>query len=196
MAARLVIYIPGLGDSRLAGQKLLVSTWRLWGVTPVVFPMNWADGENFAAKFERLLQLVDTQFEDGHRISLVGASAGAGAVINAFAARKNKIDGVVVIAGKVNNPEGIGTNYRSKNPAFVESAYMVQQSLDQLDFDIDRPRIQSRQGFIDPLIPRSDSTVVGGRNKVVPGIGHSIIIATQLIFGAPFFLRWLKKRSK
>jgi hypothetical protein len=41
-------------------------------------------------------------------VSLVGASAGAGAAINAFAARKNIVNGVVCIAGKVNNPDAIG----------------------------------------------------------------------------------------
>jgi hypothetical protein len=158
--------------------------------------MKWADGEDFAPKFDRLLQRIDKEITTGNTVSLVGASAGAGAVINAFAARKDELNGVVVIAGKVNNPEGIGSGYRSKNPAFIESAYMVQKSLDQLDFDTDRQRIQSRYAFIDPVIPMADSKVTGGINKMVPSVGHPVTIATQLVFGAPFFLGWLKKLSR
>jgi acetyl esterase/lipase len=191
-----IIYVPGLGDKKLRGQRLLISTWRFLGVRPIMVPMNWSDGDSFAPKLERLLDKIDDLQGNGHRISLVGASAGAGAVINAFAARKDVIDGVVIICGKVNTPEAIGHRYSGPNPAFLESAFMVQKSLDQLDFDTDRKRIQSRYAFIDPAIPMGDSKVTGGINRMMPTIGHGFTIATQLLFGAPSFLFWLKNLGK
>jgi pimeloyl-ACP methyl ester carboxylesterase len=191
-----IIYVPGLGDRSYKGQQLLISTWRLWGIRPVMVRMIWDEGEEFAPKLQKLLDKIDELHDKGHVVSLVGASAGAGAAINAYAGRKDKVSGVVTICGKINRPEGIGPSYRKRSPAFVDSAYRVQASLDMLDFENDRSRIQSRYAIFDPVVPTRDSEVVGGNNKTVPSIGHSITIATQLIFGAPFFIRFLKQTAK
>jgi len=187
-----VIYVPGLGDANPRAQRLLIRTWRVWGVKPLLFQMNWGDGEAFAPKLRRLLKLIDDEVSKGRKVSLVGASAGAGAVINAFAARKDKIQGVVCICGKVNNPETIGPRYSTGNKAFVDSARQVQFSLDKLDFDADRTRIESRYAIFDPIVSQSDSEIAGAHNRTVPTVGHSITIASQLLFGAPSFLRFLK----
>ena len=191
-----VIYVPGLGDTRADGQRALISTWRFWGVRPHFLQMVWGEGDDFEPKLQRLLDRIDDLHGRGHKISLVGASAGAGAVINAFALRQDKVSGVVCIAGKINNPEGIGPDYQRRSSPFVDSAYRVQASLDQLAFKTDRTRIQSRHAIFDPVVPTRDSEVVGGQNKTVPSVGHAITIATQLLFGAPFFIRFLKKTAK
>ena len=191
-----IIYVPGLGDAQTRGQELAISTWKLWGVQPNIVPMRWGDGRPFAQKLQKLLDTIDDLHAKGHKVSLVGASAGAGAVLNAFAARKTTVSGVVLIAGWVNFPENIGPGYRKHNLAFVESAYMVQSSLDQLDFTTDRTRIQSRFAIFDPIVPRKYSEATGGKEVIVPSFGHSITIATQLIFGAPFFIRFLKHQAK
>lgn len=191
-----IIYVPGLGDNHFKGQQVLISTWRLWGVRPHMVRMVWDEGDAFAPKLQKLLAKIDELHSKGHKVSLVGASAGASAVLNAFAVRKDKVSGVVCIAGKINNPEGIGSGYRRRSPAFVDSAYQVQPSLDTLDFENDRTRIQSRYAVFDPVVPMRDSEVVGGNNKTVPTVGHSVTIATQLLLGAPFFIRFLKKSAK
>jgi pimeloyl-ACP methyl ester carboxylesterase len=158
--------------------------------------MVWNDDEEFELKLTRLTDTIDRLYEKGHKISLVGASAGAGAVINAFAARKDKVSGVVLIAGWVNFPESIGAGYRRTNPAFVESSYRVQKSLDTLDFDVDRTRIQSRYAVFDESVSRRHSETIGAHNKTVPSLGHAITIATQLLFGAPFWIRFLEKQPQ
>jgi pimeloyl-ACP methyl ester carboxylesterase len=192
MAVHHVIYIPGLGKPNPRSQRWLVSTWRLWGVRAETFLIKWGDGEPFQPKLQRLLKRIDELHATGDSVSLVAASAGAGAAINAFAQRKDAISGVVCIAGKVNSPGTIGDSYRSSNPDFIESADQVQFSLDKLDFDADRPRIMSRYAVFDPLIPKIHSEVAGGKNVILPSIGHSFTIATQLLFGAPVFIRFLK----
>ncbi len=186
-----IIYIPGLGDTQVTWQRRAVSTWRLWGVKPHLFQVNWADGETFEPKMKRLLQLVDECAADG-KVSLVCASAGASAALPVFAARQEVISGVVCIAGKIHNPGAIGGSYRSKNPAFVEAAQLVADALLQLK---DRHgNILSIRSTFDPIVPARDSYLHGAHNKVTIVMGHAATIATQLLFGAPKFLRFLKQQ--
>lgn len=189
-----IIYIPGLGDHRPTGQARAVKTWRGWGVDAEMFQMNWADDVEWRVKFERLLARIDELLAQDKDVALVGASAGASAAINAFAERKNKIVGAVLIAGKVNRPEKIGNHYHKKNPSFIKSAYAAPTSLKELRSD-DRKRILSRYAFADETVYKPDSRIEGARNRIVPTIGHAPTIAIQLIFGAPSFIRFLKRKQ-
>jgi pimeloyl-ACP methyl ester carboxylesterase len=190
-----VIYVTGLGDHDPRGQRLALKLWPLWGVKAELFQMNWADNESWQTKFDRLLRRIDSLTGKAESVALVGASAGAGAAINAFAARKDKLAGCVLIAGKVNNPDSIGQAYRRKNPAFVESAYEAPKSLLKLK-DEDRARVLSRYGLMDEMVRRPDSVISGAVNQIVPSIGHFLTIALQITIGAPSFIRFLKKQSK
>jgi pimeloyl-ACP methyl ester carboxylesterase len=188
-----LIYITGLGDSKVGGQQKAVSTWHWWGVEAELFQMKWADGEAWELKFQRLLARIDAVAADDRDVALVGASAGAGATINAFAARKDVVAGAVLISGKVNRPESIGGSYRRENPAFITSAYDSPAALASLTAD-DRRRILSRFALADGIVPKADSRIPGAHNSPVPTIGHFFTIATQLTLGAPGFIRFLKKQ--
>ena len=187
-----LIYIPGLGDSDPNGHRKAVGWWAKYGVEAELFRMNWADKESWAQKFARLLARIDELTKEGKAVGLVGASAGAGAVVNAFAARKDKIIGCVLIAGKVNRPKAIGQGYRQKNPSFVESAYAVPAALESLT-PADRRRILSRYALADETVYKPDSRIQGARNRIVPSIGHAVTIGTQITLGAPSFIHWFKK---
>lgn len=191
-----VIYIPGLGDHRAKGQELLIKSWRLWGVRPHIIRTVWNDGQEFLPKLEKVLDVIDQLHAAGHRVYLVGASAGATMAINAYAARQDKVGGVVLIAGWVNYPGNIGPGYRRKNPAFVESAYRVQTSLESLQSNEKVGHIQSRCAIVDPIVPRKYSLIPGAHMKTVLSLGHAPTIATQLLFGAPFWVHFLKRRAK
>ena len=186
-----IIYIPGLGDDNVGVQRKAVRTWRLWGVEPELFQMKWGDSEPWQQKFERLLARIDTLTSNGTQVALVGASAGASAVINAYAARKNSIAGCVLLAGKVNRPNKIGDRYRRDAPAFVNSAYTCEQSLQRLN-NTARKHILSRFASIDEVVYKADSIIPGAKNQMVPSIGHAVTIASQLVFGAHSFIRFLK----
>jgi hypothetical protein len=188
-----VIYIPGLGDrdNKVGLQRKLISSWQLWGVEPELFQMRWDDTEPWQPKFKRLIARIDELSKEGKQIALVGASAGASAVINAFAARKSNILGCVLIAGKVNRPEVIGKRYRKKNLAFITSAYDCPEALKSLS-NKDRKRILSRYALADELVYKPDSHIPGSHNQIVPSVGHAFTILTQLIFGAPSFIKFLK----
>lgn len=188
-----LIYIPGLGDNGdIKGQRWAVARWPRHGVEAEVFQMRWADQEPWEFKFKRLLKRIDELNKEGKRVALVGASAGASAVINTFAARQDKIVGCVLIAGKVNRPRAIGPAYRRDNPAFVTSAYDCEKALASLNTD-ERKRILSRYALIDETVYKPDSRIPSARNRLSPTVTHFGTIAFQITLGAPSFIRWLKR---
>lgn len=189
-----IIYVPGLGDSNVTFQQNAVNTWKWYGASAELFQMKWDDQEAWESKFERLLAIVDAASGKGYDVGIVGASAGASAVVNAFAVRKHAVVGVVFLAGKVNRPEEVGDRYKNNNPAFWTSIKNCQEALSSLDL-IERKRILSRYGFIDELVPALDSIVPGATNQKTPTAGHAFTIATQLFFGAPSFIRFLKNQQ-
>ena len=190
-----LIYIPGLGDGRVGGQRKAVSTWQWWGVEAELLQMNWGNKEAWPAKFERLLARIDALDAEGKAVALVGASAGASAAINAFAARKDAVVGVVLIAGKVNRPEAIGAGYRKRDPAFVTSAYGCEKALQTLNND-DRGRILSRYAILDGVVSKADSMIPGAHNQIVPLVSHVLTIAVQITLGAPSCVGFLKRQAK
>lgn len=187
-----LIYVTGVGDSNPNGQRKAVKTWRLWGVEAELFQMNWATNEPWETKFKKLLARIDLLTTQNKKVAIVGASAGAAAVINAYSARKDQLVGCVLIAGKVNKPEAIGRSYSKRNPALVEAVSQCQESLDNLDSS-DRKRILSRYALIDEIVPKSDSYIKGANNQVVFSAGHFLTIFTQMLLGAPSFIKFLKK---
>ena len=76
-----LIYITGLGDHRVGGQRGAVASWRLWGVESELFQVNWGDKELWEPKFKRLLDRIDSLVADDKRVGLVAVSAGATAAI-------------------------------------------------------------------------------------------------------------------
>jgi pimeloyl-ACP methyl ester carboxylesterase len=185
-----VIYIPGHGD--YAAQRRIVSRWRLWGVKPELYPINWGDKQPWSIKRDALLARIDELARAGSAVALVGVSAGASAAINLYAARPDKTAGVVCIVGWINYPEDLHLAHMKKNPAFVESAKQSPVSLASLSAE-QRRHILSRCAIYDRIVNKRHSRVDGARNQIVPSVGHSFTIATQIIFGAPSFLRFLKR---
>src|ERR1019366_397352 len=113
-----VIYIPGLGDNKAQGQKLVVKWWFIYGVSGRCHQMKWSDGEPFEPKLKRLIAEIDELNSKGYAVSLIGSSAGASAALNAFAERKNVLGGVAIICGKVQNIDTVRPEYFKRNPAF------------------------------------------------------------------------------
>ena len=188
-----VIYVPGIGDNNPQLQAKAISTWKLYGVEPELFQMNWADKRPWQVKFDQLLGRIDELSGQGHNVALVGASAGGGAVVNAYAARKDKVVGVVTISGKIHRPDKIGSRYRKNNSSFVESAYAVPDSLEKLSPQ-DREHILCRFGLFDEIVPVNESRIDGAKNLYAPTLFHGPSIAFQLLFGAVSLMGFLKKQ--
>src|ERR1039458_2076475 len=100
-------YVPGLGDPRYKSQGQLLKLWTIYGIKVHFYPMYWSDSRNFSEKFDALLKAMDPIADKEGSISLIGTSAGASAVINAYAARKERVHRIVCISGKLKNPQTI-----------------------------------------------------------------------------------------
>lgn len=187
-----VIYIPGLGDARVTGQRLLVAQWRLYGVEPRMFQMRWADGKPFGPKLEQLLETIETLHRQGKTVSLVAASAGASAALNAYAARPELVHGLACICGKIDNPGNIHPSTYSRNPAFAGSISQLAASLEALGA-AERARILSLHPIADPVVPVADTKLPGAISGRMPVYGHSFGIAYGLLFGSRRIMRFLKK---
>lgn len=186
-----VIYVPGLGDDKTYGQDSAVRGWEKYGLSGHYFPIGWADGESFEPKLKRLLDKIDGLLHDGYLVSLVGVSAGASAVLNAYAQRPS-VHGVVLISGKVQRTHLIGGQIFSANPAFKGSAYMLKDSLKSLT-----PNRISRIMSIHPLrdgrVPVKDTLIPGSVEKTVPVIGHLFSIFYTVTFRGKLIADFLKK---
>jgi pimeloyl-ACP methyl ester carboxylesterase len=187
-----LIFVPGLGDHMPTVQRWAVRTWSWYGVETELFRMNWADNVTWETKFQHLLQRIDRLSKQGKQVGLVGASAGAAAVINAYAARPDTVSGVICIAGKINHPETIGERYRRQNPSFIACAEATPAALASLGRS-ERRRIQCRYALFDETVRTVDSIIPGAHNRRVFSFGHALTIGSQLTFGPPSFIRFLKK---
>ncbi|HXR49745.1 MAG TPA: hypothetical protein VN778_01830, partial [Verrucomicrobiae bacterium] len=190
MKSLCIIYIPGLGNGDYLAQRKIVHWWHFLGVETELFPINWNDQKPWSSKRDALLVRVDALAAQGKRVALVGISAGGSAAINIYAARKNVITGIVCIAGWINYPEDINPIHLKINPAFVASAGQTAASLETLKGTYSR-RILSLYALSDRIVNRRHSIIPGACNRSVLSIGHGFTIATQIVLGAPGFIRFL-----
>jgi len=188
-----VVYIPGLGDSRPRGQTVILYFWKLFGLNVHYFPLGWADKEAFEPKLGRLLKLIDElELQEG-AVSLVGVSAGASAVLNAYA-KRGGINSVICICGKINSPQAISERTYRINPAFKQSMFGVKQSLDKLT-PAQNSRIMSIHPLSDGTVPLSDTAIPGAVEKTAPVVGHIFGIFYSITFGAAGIAKFLKSQA-
>lgn len=197
MSKRLhVIYVPGVGDSDPEFQRWAVNLWKWWGVDSELFQINWAENAKWEARLRSLLSRIDELKAEEKSVALVGASAGGSAVVNAYAARKTDITGVVTLCAKLKNPGDIGPKYRNANPPLIASVTDSDKALLAFDAE-DRARILTRRALYDEVVTtKTDSIVEGARNQISPTPFHALTIGLQLLFGAPGFLRFLKRQNR
>jgi pimeloyl-ACP methyl ester carboxylesterase len=194
MQKHYVIYIPGLGDSKVGGQQKAVNIWRLYGVKPYLFQMHWDDGEAFAPKLTRLLAHIDKMHAEGYYVSLVAVSAGASAALNAYAERREIISGVVCICGQIMGAHHVSGYTYVRNPAFGESMQMLQSSLKKLTTE-DRRHIYSLHPVADPVVPVRDTRLPGSIEGRLPTTGHATTIAYGITIAARKIMRFLKQQD-
>jgi len=184
-----VIIIPGLGDN-IKATSWATKHWRSHGLTPVIFPMIWNDGESFNIKMGRLLEKIDEYAASGDKISLIGCSAGASAALNAFIERKDKINKVISVCGRlrIGRQKGFRSlaNRTKSSPAFKQSVELFESRQILLSAQ-DRKKIMTVSSkFGDELVPTSTSSLEGAYNITIPAMEHSISIYGALtIFSKP-----------
>lgn len=181
-----VIYVPGiLDDSYL--QSTWVRLWRIYGVRGHLHEMPWLGGEPYESKLQRLLREIDWHTDEGHKVSLVGASA----VINAYIERRHKISGVAYICGKINAPEKVSNTLYSENPAFRTALQRLQDNLPKLT-DTDKAKMLSFYSPGDSYVPHTETIIPGVRECQLPSLRHGQAVIYALTFGARKLLRSLR----
>lgn len=190
-----VIYVPGLGDHKTYGQHKAIKLWELANLETKYFPLGWRKKQGFNNKLELLNKEIETRHKKGDIVSLVGVSAGASAVIAAYAANPKIINAVVLICGKVHKPETIWKIRYQQNPDFKESMRAVAGNLKKLDSS-HRQRILSIHSWYDSVVPPKDTKIDGAVNKTLPGWGHFNGIASSLTLGSPLIINFIRKSAK
>ena len=189
-----VIFVPGLGD-RLPPlvhlQREALRTWRALGVRTTMFRVRWSSDASFQERLDRLDEMVERYEERGERVALMGASAGAGAVLAAYA-RRRSIVAVVIIAGKFLEPEDIIKPVLLHNVPFAQSLSTVPKLLDELGPD-DRARILSLRSARDGVVDDEDTLLEGAVNETMRVVGHVIAIGYALMFRARRVVQFLRE---
>ena len=186
-----IIYVPGIQDDLFHFQSLIVKLWRLFGVRGHCHPLPWAGPGDYATKAAALLARIDDYVAAGHRVSLVGASAGASAVLNAYAARRTAVGGVVYICAKINRPETVSAVTFDENPAFKTALMQLQTNLQTFD-TADKSRFYSFYSVKDGTVAHADTRIDGVKEAKLAPLGHGLAIIYCLTFGFPKLLSVLK----
>ena len=195
MAEHHVIYIPGIGDHFSYGQNLAVHYWRFFGLKPHYLPLGWRNPEGFDAKLRRLEDKIDDLTEQGHKVSLVGVSAGASAVLAAYVSRPD-INGVATIAGKIQRPDNLSKETIEANPDFQEALSRVQDNVQVLDQRSQLGNILCMYATRDKTVPPEDAVIDGSPEYIVPGWDHGSGIFFGVMLGAPAISKFLRTRVR
>lgn len=183
-----VIVVPGLGDETIK-IKWATNHWRKFGLKPVIHNIWWKKGKkHFKPKLQKLLKLIDRLSKNGDKVSLVGASAGSSAVLNAYVARKKKIYKVVSVCGRLRHGEEKGfRSFESRTNsslAFRESILMFEKNEKSLTKN-ERKKIMTIRAIFDELVPDDTAYIKGVTNKKIKSIEHMLSIWMSLSFYKP-----------
>lgn len=187
-----IIYVPGILDDVYYAQNILVKFWIIFGVHGHCHPMPWAGSGKYEPKLSKLLDHIDKYLNQGHHVSLVGASAGASAVINAYTERNDKIESVALICAKINAPETVSEHTYKTNPAFKTSMYTLQDNLNKLKSE-DKVKITNFYTPTDKTVPYSATTYPGIKEVKLPNLRHGQAIIYSLSIGSRRLIKNLRR---
>jgi pimeloyl-ACP methyl ester carboxylesterase len=180
-----LIVVPGLGD----GERWLSFILRQWstkyGIEPHMHVMSWADNsKNYAAKQDRLLNLIDELSNETTLLSLLGLSGGGSAVLNAYALRLDSIHKVVNVCGRLQVGQNVTPTLEQAGrgkPAFIESVKTAESNLPDLN-NQQKSRILTIRPKYDEAVPISTVPVEGAQNIEINSVTHVLSIALALLF--------------
>lgn len=183
MSPHTLIIVPGLGDRKNV-VEWAVSRWeKNYGILPVVHLMPWLGTEqSFEPKLQRLLSRIDEQIAKGHRVSLLGTSAGGCAVVNAFVKRKDKIHKVINVCGRLREGHNVFPSLRlaaRNSPAFAESVRLCKGNLESLTPE-DKNKMLVVKPIFDEVVPAKTVSIEGVETIIIPSILHVPSIALAM----------------
>jgi predicted alpha/beta hydrolase family esterase len=191
-----IIYVPGLGDKMnwlVRLQKWALKFWQAYFVRTEVITMLWAEPVPLKPRFERLISRIDELHAKGKKVSLVGTSAGASAVISAFVLRSSEVSGVVTICGKLQG--SISDVVEKLNPSFAESFSVLSKSLKKLSPEL-KKRVMTIYSPLDAVVPPREAVIPGVKKLQTKALGHNPTCAYVLLFKSRQIVRFLKNTSQ
>jgi len=175
-----VIYVPGLHDQHPINKNLtrfVPLFWKPYGFQGHIVAPHWEEGKEFAPKLKRILAKIDELADQGHIVSLIGQSAGGSAVMNAYSERRNMINGVVDVTGRLREGENVSPSLEvaaRSSPAFAESVLLFERKNEPTLSNQDRKKIMTIRPFWDEVVPATTVPLEGATNLVAPIPEHSI----------------------
>ena len=188
-----LIFVPGLGDDNL------ILHWEIKrfendGFIVHIHPAPWRNQkENLQSKLKRLISLIDKLSNDDDLVSLVGISAGASFVLNAYIQKKNKIAGVVNLFGRLNAGNHTPSlSFASRgNPVFKGSVLRFERSESKLT-DTDRKKVLTIRAMLDETVPLATTPLKGAKNIQVPLVEHTLSIFLGILIYRKLITEFLK----
>jgi hypothetical protein len=183
-----VLIAPGL-NGRVDGIDIVTKSWpNRFGLRPESIPIPWKDDSHFYPHLTRITERIDELTKQGHKVSLIGTSAGGSAMLNAFLDRKRDVYKVVNICGfslpvDTHGPRSF-INRGKTSLAFRESVKRFDKSKANLTAQ-DLHRIMTVRSLMDELVPPSATQIEGAINKRVYMVEHIASIAVALMFYEP-----------
>lgn len=186
-----IVYVPGLSDQSFINKGLsgmLPLIWKIYGFeTHIVYP-HWQEGNSFQPKLKKILDKIDALSTSVYTVSLIGQSVGGSAVLNAFCERRNMVNGVINICGRVRAGKNVSPTLEiaaRNSPAFIESVLLFERKNEPGLNDQDRKKIMTVRPLWDEIVPKSTVPIRGAKNIIVPSFEHSLsgILACTLYSG-------------
>ncbi|MGH7245735.1 MAG: hypothetical protein ACREGI_02255 [Candidatus Levyibacteriota bacterium] len=193
-----VLYIPGLHDMAFPNKQLTATFplfWEPFGVKVHIVRLRWSKGKSFAPKLKVITDLIDTLATKKNKVFLVGQSAGASAVLNAYVARKKKVAGVVSIDGRLRD----GNVFPSLrllsvgNPAFKESVLLFEHKNEKKLTKEDRKKILTLHPIWDDIVPVKTATLNEVKDITMPIFTHKLGGVMACAIYAKTITNFLKK---
>ena len=173
-------------------QSTLIRSWRFHGVRGHCHAIPWAGEEAWQSKFQRLLDEIDEYAGQGHKVSLVGASAGASAVLNAYAERRDKVAGVGLYMCQGQCAGTVSARNLCQESGFQGSSLeLLQGNLKKLTA-ADKAKMRSYYSPNDGTVPYATTVIKGVDETRLPALRHGRAILYSLSFGFPKLIRFLK----
>lgn len=163
--------------------RVVASSWKRFGLSPVVHDMRWRDQQQkFRSALNSLITQIDSLHAGGGIISLVGTSAGGSAVLNAFARRSEKIHRAVNICGRLRAGEHVYPTLDAasrSSASFRESVELFERTEPRLSKK-EREKILTIRALYDETVPVSTIPVDGATNIQITLVEHNLTIAAAM----------------
>jgi len=166
-----------------------------YGLTPHVVRFGWrGQVDDFAPRLGRLGDYIDGLVAAGGQVSLLGTSAGASAVLNAFFARRDDIRSVVSVCGRLRAGDGVYPSLdQSRNRhLFKPSVLGCDEGISRLT-PADKAKILTIRPLFDELVPVTTMTIAGATNRRILAVEHMVGIYLALSVYARLIVDFLAR---